>query len=350
MTAKVNYYKLGIFVLSSAILTIILLILLGAGQLFQKKVLLETYFNESVQGLSVGSKVKYRGVIIGEVTRITFTFAKYEKNLPPSQRKRYVLVEAAMQQDLLMHDTRFGTDDRAFKEEVAKGLRIRLAFQGITGASYLEIDYVDPVINSPLPITWTPVHSYIPSTPSTTAQFMKSFELVFDRLQALDIEGTLANWNRFIVSTTKRIEAIDTAQISLRVNRVLGRLDQVPLEQLGKDTAILIAQLKEVSSGLKVLVNDPASSAQPGDINIIAKKLRDLLESPSLNQALRNLERSLQRIDRITAGSESDISVTLENLQQITANLRDLTETAKHYPSSVLFGDKPNQIKEGSAR
>jgi paraquat-inducible protein B len=349
MTTKVNYYKLGIFVLGSTILAIILLVALGAGQLFQRKIMLETYFNESVQGLSIGSKVKYRGVVIGEVSRITFTFAKYEKNLPPAQRKRYVLVEAAMQQDLLTHDTRFGTDDRAFKEEVAKGLRIRLAFQGLTGASYLEIDYIDPVLNTPLPITWQPTYSYIPSTPSTTAQFMKSFELVFDRLQALDIEDTIANWNRLIVATTKRVEAVDTAQISSRINRVLSRLDQVPLEALGKDAAILVAQLKEVSSGLKALINDPAATEPPGDINIIVKKVRNTLESPAFNHALHNLERSLQRIDRITAGSELDIRATLENLQHITANLRDLTETAKHYPASVLFGEPPPKL-EGSSQ
>ena len=31
--------------------------------------------------------------------------------------------------------------------EIDKGLRVRLAPQGITGTSYLEIDYVDPKAN-----------------------------------------------------------------------------------------------------------------------------------------------------------------------------------------------------------
>lgn len=346
MTTKVNYYKLGAFVLSTAVIALILLTLLGVGQLFQKKIIVETYFNESVQGLSLGSKVKYRGVVIGEVKRITFTFTQYEKNLPPIQRKRYVLVEAAMQPELLQYDARFGHNGHMSAEEIAKGLRIRLASQGITGASYLEIDYVDPTVHAPLPITWQPIHGYLPSSPSTTAQFMKSFEQVFDRLQGLDIEKTIANWNRLIVTATTRIEAVDSAKISAQTTRILGRLDNVPLTQIGQDTTILITQLKEASAGLKLLLNDPASQQPAGDLNVAARKLRDTLESPAFNQALRNIERSLQRIDRLTAGSESDIHLTLENIQSITANLRALSETVKHYPANIFFGLPPNQSKE----
>ena len=40
--------------------------------------------------------------------------------------------------------------------EVEKGLRVKLAPQGITGTSYLEIDYVDPANNPPLPVDWVP--------------------------------------------------------------------------------------------------------------------------------------------------------------------------------------------------
>jgi len=33
-----------------------------------------------VQGLDIGSKVKYRGVVIGEVTKISFTYVKYQQD------------------------------------------------------------------------------------------------------------------------------------------------------------------------------------------------------------------------------------------------------------------------------
>ncbi len=50
-----------------------------------------------MQGLDIGSKLKYRGVAIGEVTQIGFTYNKYQQDQPMAQRARYVLVEAQIQ-------------------------------------------------------------------------------------------------------------------------------------------------------------------------------------------------------------------------------------------------------------
>ena len=67
MTQKTNYFKLGLFVILAFALTAAMLIALGAGQFLKTETLAETYFNESVQGLNIGSEVKYKGVIIGAV-------------------------------------------------------------------------------------------------------------------------------------------------------------------------------------------------------------------------------------------------------------------------------------------
>ena len=48
---------------------ILVLVIIGTGRFFERKVIIETYFKESVQGLDIGSKLKYRGVTIGEVTQ-----------------------------------------------------------------------------------------------------------------------------------------------------------------------------------------------------------------------------------------------------------------------------------------
>ena len=49
----------------------------------------------------------------------------------------------------------------------------------------------------------------------------------------------------------------------------------------------------------------------------------------------------LARLDKIFGGGEADLATTIENLRQITDNLRDLTEDTKRYPSNVLFGAPP---------
>ena len=70
MSAKANYFKIGVFILSAAALAVVGVIVLGAGALFEKKIIMETYFDESVQGLGIGAPVKYRGVTVGSVEHI----------------------------------------------------------------------------------------------------------------------------------------------------------------------------------------------------------------------------------------------------------------------------------------
>ena len=61
----------GIFVLSGIVLLLAMLFFLGLSDLFTHKVTMQTGFRESVQGLSRGSAVKYRGVQIGTVKDIS---------------------------------------------------------------------------------------------------------------------------------------------------------------------------------------------------------------------------------------------------------------------------------------
>ena len=93
--------------------------------------------------------------------------------------------------------------------EVEKGLRLRLAPQGITGTSYLEIDYVDPP-PPVLPIDWTPRNVYIPSAPSTVTAIVNAAQDIMEQLHKLDVEGTVANINRLLVTTNDRVARAST--------------------------------------------------------------------------------------------------------------------------------------------
>ena len=101
MSQQANFFRLGLFILAAIVVFIGIVLALSAGQVFRQTVVLETYFNESVQGLDLGSKLKYRGVAIGEVTKIGFTYNKYQLDRPMAERARYVLVEAQIEPRLL---------------------------------------------------------------------------------------------------------------------------------------------------------------------------------------------------------------------------------------------------------
>jgi ABC-type transporter Mla subunit MlaD len=256
MSAQASFFKIGLFVIGGVLSLVVLLLILGSGQLFQSKVTMETYLNESVQGLEVGSKVRYRGVVVGEVRRIGFTYNVYEQDQPMPVRLRYVMVEATILPRLI--GGRAGGDitrPETAKVEIDRGLRVRLAPQGITGTNYLEIDYVDPKTNPVLPITWTPNNLYIPSAQSTFTAFVASASDIVGRLQKLDLEGTLVNVNKLLVTTNSRIDAIDTAKLTQSATRMMDKidrkLDQLAVDKINSESVALLAELRTTNQRRK---------------------------------------------------------------------------------------------------
>lgn len=350
MSQKANYFKLGLFVIGAVVAGIIVLLIIGSGRWFQKRIIIETYFNESVQGLDIGSKLKYRGVVIGEVRTIGFTYTRYQLDRPMSDRARYVMVEAQIEPRLLGGRAGAGdlTDPQSASQEVERGLRVRLAPQGITGTSYLEIDYFDPPPPL-LQIDWTPDSIYIPSTRSTVTALVNAATEIVDRLHKLDIEGTLANLNKLMVTANARIEAVDAKAISERTTRVLSKmettLDDLQAKKLANEAGALLAEARESNAELKKLLANPATQKIPDEAMAALQRVRAIVDDPNLARSIQNLSRSLGRIDRILGGGEADLATTVENLRQITDNLRDLTEDAKRYPANVILGAPPRPFE-----
>ncbi|HVO88500.1 MAG TPA: MlaD family protein [Casimicrobiaceae bacterium] len=350
MSQRANYFKLGLFVIGAIAAGIAVLLIIGTGRWLKPRVTMETYFNESVQGLDIGSKMKYRGVVIGEVTAISFTYVRYEQDKPMADRKRYVLVEAQLQPRLVGGKA---ANDIASPEstamEVEKGLRVRLAPQGITGTSYLEVDYVDPNQNPVLPIDWVPDNIYIPSAPSTVSQLINSASEIMDRLRRLDIEGTLTNLNRLLATTNDRIAALNTGQLQEKTEHMLGKieatLDNLQAKKVSDEATALLTELRQSNAELKGILADPGFKQIPGDTAATMQKLREFVSDPKLGTSVAHMERTLSRIDRLFGGGEPDLARTIENLRQITENLRDLSEDAKRYPSNVIFGAPPRPLE-----
>ena len=209
MSQKANYFKLGLFVIGALAAGILVLVIIGTGRFFERRVIIETYFKESVQGLDIGSKLKYRGVTIGEVTRISFTYVYYQHDLPmPAAQAlragRGAVAAAARRRP---RGGRRHHEPENAQMEVEKGLRLRLAPQGITGTSYLEMDYVDPP-PPVLPISGRRSNIYIPSAPSTVhGDRQRRAGHHGAAAQASTSRGTIANVNKLLITANDRVAA-----------------------------------------------------------------------------------------------------------------------------------------------
>lgn len=371
-TPASRYFKLGLFVLGAIALFIAIVLIVGSGGFFSgTRIRMETYFNESVQGLDIGSKVKYRGVTVGEVSLISFTHTRYERDKPATDRKQFVLVEAGLDPRLV--GTSFGTSsDRSllFAQQVERGLRVRLNPQGITGTSYLEIDFVDPAANRPLAIDWQPDHLYLPSAPSTVKQFVDAASDLLTEFRRLDVPNlglvfreTVASFNQLATTANSTLTKLQIERLSTDLSGLVAelrttnqRLDQtiarLPIERLGNDVAALIAELRTSNQQINRFFSDAALAKLPEQtatmLNTTSsafERIRNFVDNPELNRSVTQLQRSVGRLERLLVGREGDIATTLENLRLISENLRDTTESAKHYPSQLLLGEPPQPVR-----
>jgi paraquat-inducible protein B len=350
MSQRANYFKLGLFVIGAVAAGVLVLLIIGTGRFFERKVIIETYFKESVQGLDVGSKLKYRGVTIGEVTRISFTYTKYQLDLPINQRDRFVLVEAQLQPRLIGGRAAAGdiTNRDNAAMEVEKGLRLRLAPQGITGTSYLEMDYIEPP-PPVLTISWVPENMYIPSAPSAVTAIVNAAQDVMEKLHRLDIEATVARIDKLLDTTTDRVAGIDTRKLTERADRTLAKLDatldSLQAKKVSEEVQGLLAELRGSNAELRKTLANPAWQKIPEDTQAAVARVRDLVSDPKIARTIASIDRIMGRFDRIFGATDTDLATSIENLRQITDNLRDLTEETKRYPASVIFGAPPAPLE-----
>src|SRR5215831_4664480 len=84
----------GAFVIFCVFLTLVGVALWGSGRLFSKSYRYVCYFPASVNGLSVGSPVKYRGVPIGRVDAMLIPYSR----MASQDARVAVVVELASRQ------------------------------------------------------------------------------------------------------------------------------------------------------------------------------------------------------------------------------------------------------------
>ena len=162
MSTPTNHWKLGLFVVVGFVLAACTVVFLGARSLQKQSVEYKTYFDESVQGLEVGSPIKFRGVIIGNVSAI---------DVAPDHR--HVAVTSALTvQDLSDLGLAKGGTGKKTKIRIPIELRVQLASQGITGVKFLQIDFFDIKDNPPPVLPFEVPDNYIPAAVST----MKNLE------------------------------------------------------------------------------------------------------------------------------------------------------------------------------
>jgi ABC-type transporter Mla subunit MlaD len=278
---KTNHWKLGLFVVTGLAIGLAAIVALGLGRLNRDAFALVTYFDESVQGLDVGSPVKFRGVTLGNVQAIT---------IAPDQR--HVEVWMRIYKDEVR---RMGFDPNAARDPL---LRPQLAAAGITGVKFVQIDTFPPD-RYPLPelAFAPPVPYYMPSVPST----LKSIEEVA---------------NELLVKLPKLSDQLgDTL---MQAKRSLRTLADLAGWVQGDDSGLkrVLASFEDTSRSLKEAIRAAELSQTTSSVRVAAGSVNDAAgklggQSAQLDETLRSLREALEAVRVLATQLERDPSAIL---------------------------------------
>jgi phospholipid/cholesterol/gamma-HCH transport system substrate-binding protein/paraquat-inducible protein B len=338
MDEKRHYFRLGLFVVVAAVLGFLGLLVLAGPGFFQKKVIVETYFTESVSGLEVGSPVKFRGVPIGRVSQILLSTQAYPGNTgADGVRGALVVVRAELSAS--------GVDlaPGSVGTYVRDGLRAQTQLAGITGSLFLSFDFVDPAKYpaAPFAFSWTPDHPYVPSAPSATNQIIQNAQNFLANLDEADIKALVSNIASLADSTDKRVRELDVASINAAVAGLRSALVRVDKQLANAPVDRTLAEIGAAARRLEAVFADPKIGSAVGDLAATSARLRQLAESGELDRALRNLEQLSARTDAVVGANQFEVTALIEELNASALNLRSVTESLRSNPSSLFFGAPP---------
>ncbi|MHC4167717.1 MAG: MlaD family protein, partial [Planctomycetota bacterium] len=354
MGTKPSFFKIGMFVILAGALILAAVVVFGSGLLVQKRLYFETYFDESVTGLAVGSPVEYRGVRIGQVDKIAFCRDEYQLSDPNSESSRYeqyVMVLCCARRENLP-DMSYMHMPTRLKEMVDSGLRVRLSSNLLTGQAYLQADYLDPNRFELLDIDWQPRHLYVPSAPGELTTLKTSVDKVLFTLQELDIDKLLAAVQAVLTSVDSaiadanvaeisrdmrvllgdaraQVNNLNTKQISLAAQNTLATVDQAVVDvntrAVSQDIRSLLAEFRQTNEHLQKIVASPESLSAPGN----------------LPEMIARLNKTLGKMDKLVSSETPQIELILANFKEISDNIKDLTESLKQHPSDLFFSRPP---------
>lgn len=360
MSRRANPVAIGAFVVGALALVVIGLVVFGSVNIFHRPLQVVMYFDESVNGLSVGAPLAYRGVKFGTVTTIrvevgTTRIAVFAELDPGALTGRPGRKDARAE----------------LQKAIQGGLRAQLGLQSIV-TGQLFVSLVNLPDTAPITVGLEPAVIEIPTVPTLLQQFVDRLEKVVNAVQNLPweqlfkagletLEGTrdlakspelartlkaadsaLADFQKTMRTLDREMGPLiaslrDTSDASRGVVKDVGQ----DLRQVLSDTRPLISSLKDTSDAARGSVQDVAQDVRKtlGELNPLITRLETVAESARV--ALEKSQTLLSDADTALNpdwGLGYQLSQTLRELTEAARSFRALTNYLEQHPDAVLFG------------
>jgi len=153
--------------------------------------------------------------------------------------------------------------------------------------------------------------------------------------------------------TVARANDLLSDQNRSNISAALGNANSMLAESRPKVSATL-TDIQTASAQLRLLLDDlKKTMAQANDAlghidTVVLENRQDLRSSVAeLRQTLLTASSVVDRLDRTLDYNVDNIDQTLENVRVTTQHLKDLTETLKRRPYTLIRADRPRERKPG---
>ncbi len=316
MSTPTNHWKLGAFVLGGAILTMATILYLGASRLRREHVDYVSYLDESVQGLDVGSPVKFRGVVVGRVARI---------DVAPDRRHVAVTSALSTEQlgDLGLSEGEGGQTRLLMPTE----LRMQLVSQGLTGLKFLQIDFFDPRLYPAPVLSFAPPERYIPAAVSTVKTIESSVVSASDSLPEM-----MQGLTRVSDRAARMMEQLETQKLPEHLAETLAHLD------------LLLGHMNDAIVGLDLKGLSTQARAGIARLNATVARADAILERLDGDHGLfASAQRATDAFGDFATMSPdigSDLSDTLHDIRAAATSIQRVADALERDPDMLIKGRK----------
>jgi paraquat-inducible protein B len=322
MKTKLNQTLAGTFVIGALVLLVAALLTLRSCNVFSRPGHFVAYFNESVQGLDVGSAVKLRGVALGRVRSIR---VQYDENTQQSQ----VVVVAELNQNMVADDA--GkliklTDRATLQRLIDEGLRAKIDLVGITGLQFVELDFFDPQ-QFPAPrATNDAEYPVVPTLRSGMSELVENLSKIAGNLNKVDFAG-----------------------LSRELKSLLATVNQ---QASGLDLKQMVASMTSAASSISALASSAEAKTAFANLNKTAMDVQGFVAkldtqvepvSAELVQSLHSFHDAAQSVQTLLgpqSGLSDEAIKTLRQMTQTAESLQELADFLERNPNALITGKK----------
>lgn len=304
---KANPALIGVFVLGAIALAVGGVVIFGSGKYFEERTRIIMYFEGSVNGLSVGAPLKFKGVPIGEVAEI---------RLLADQEENIVAIPVIAEIDDGKLATNLGAeidlDDENIREMVASGLRATLESQSlVTGLLYVGLDIQPDSGAKTLEIK--SAYPQIPTLPSTLEQFSATLTSLMKQLRDV-------NFKKLGDGITETVDGLNKIVNSPEITETITELDK---------TLIAMRQaVEEINGAIEPVATDIE---------------RTMEEATKVMESLRKTVDTAQSLIEPDAPLAYQLEQTIKDVGDAARALRQLAELVDEQPTVLLYGKEGDQ-------